>query len=145
KGTGGLTDDTEPGGGADTHGTIITIAPSPVVEDVIWVGTDDGNVQVTRDGGATWKNVAGNIPGLPKEDLWVSPVHASHFNPAVCYVSIDGHRHALFKPWVFKTTDYGATWKNITNNLPDWQPVYCIKQDRNNPSLLFVGTEFNIY
>jgi photosystem II stability/assembly factor-like uncharacterized protein len=145
KKSGGLTPDEEPGGGAETHGTIITISPSPLDEQIIWVGTDDGNVQLTRDGGATWRNVAETIPGLPQNDMWVSRVEASHFKPGTGYVTIDGHRSANFKPWVFKTTDFGASWTNISNNLPDNEPVYVIQEDLKNPNLLFLGTEFAIY
>jgi hypothetical protein len=145
KGSGGLTPDEVPGGGAETHGTIITIGPSPVDQDVIWVGTDDGNVQLTRDGGTTWKNTALALPGLPAPDLWISRVEPSNFNSAVCYVAVDGHRSAHFKPWIFRTTDYGATWQNIAANLPDGQPVYVVKQDLKNPTLLFAGTELGLF
>jgi photosystem II stability/assembly factor-like uncharacterized protein len=143
--TGGLTSDVEPGGGAEHYGTIVTIGESPVKPGVIWVGTDDGNVQVTQNGGKTWTNVARNIRGLPSPELYVSRVRPSKFDAAVCFVTIDGHESAIFQPFVFKTTDYGATWTNITNNLPDGGPVYVIEQDNRNPDLLFVGTEFAIY
>ncbi|MAB88584.1 MAG: hypothetical protein CMJ90_03895 [Planctomycetes bacterium] len=145
KESGGLTPDHGPGGGAEFHGTIITIAPSPAHADVIWVGTDDGNVQVTRDGGKSWTNVADRIKDLPKPDLWVSRIEASRFDAGTAYVTIDGHRSANFEPWVFKTTDFGATWSNIRSNLPSDHPVYVIKEDRKNPRLLFVGTEFAVF
>ena len=143
--SGGLTPDENPGGGAEYHATIITIAESVVEPGNIWVGTDDGNVQVTRDGGATWQNVGVNIQGLPKPDLWVSRVEASHHARGTAYVSIDGHRMSYFQPWVFKTTDYGRTWTNITANLPDGQPVYVVREDPKNPNLLFAGTEFAVF
>jgi photosystem II stability/assembly factor-like uncharacterized protein len=143
--TGGLTSDVEPGGGAEHYGTIVTIGESPVRPGVIWVGTDDGNVQVTEDGGKTWTNVARNIAGLPSQELYVSRVRPSKFDAATCFVTIEGHESAVFKPFVFKTSDYGKTWTNITANLPDGQPVYVIEQDNKNPDLLFVGTEFGIY
>lgn len=143
--TGGLTTDVEPGGGAEHYGTIVTINESRVHPGVIWAGTDDGNVQVTQNGGRTWTNVAPNIPGLPSQELYVSRVLPSKFDAATCFVTIHGHRSAIFKPFVFKTTDYGATWKNITNNLPDGESVWSIQQDNKNPNLLFAGTEFAIY
>jgi len=145
KESGGLTPDEVPGGGAEYYGTIVTIGESPARPGVIWVGTDDGNVQITQNGGKTWTNVAPNISSLPSQEFYISRVRPSKFEAGTCFVTIDGHRSANFQPWVFKTTDYGATWKNITGNLPDGEPVYVIEQDRVNPNLLFVGTEFGIY
>lgn len=139
--TGGLTSDIT---GAETHGTIVTISESPITPGLIWVGTDDGNVQITRDSGVNWENVRSNVPGVP-EDLWVSRVEASHFKTGTAYLTFDGHRSDNFKPWVFKTTDYGKTWTNISNNIPDGQSVYVIKEDLKNRNLLFVGTEFAIF
>jgi len=144
KESGGLTPDHDPGGGAEFHGTIITISESPVIAGVIWVGTDDGNVQVTQNDGEDWANVRGNIRGVP-EDLWVSRVEASHFAEGTAYLAFDGHRSANLKPWVFRTTDYGKSWTNISNNLPDGHAVYVIKEDLKNPNLLFVGTEFAVF
>jgi photosystem II stability/assembly factor-like uncharacterized protein len=133
-------------GGAETHATLITVVESSLRPGVIWAGTDDGNVQVTRDGGVTWTNVRNNIPvaQVPAR-TWVSRVEPSHFDAGTAYVSFDGHRTSNFKPYVFKTTDYGATWTSITSNLPQRDPVYVIKEDLKNPSLLFVGTEFGAY
>jgi len=144
KESGGLTADHNPGGGAEFHGTIITISESPVKAGIIWVGTDDGNVQVTRNGGFTWTNVRAAVP-LEPQDIWVSRVEASHFDAGACYLSLDGHRSGIFKPMVYKTTDYGKTWENITSNIPDDEPVYVIKEDLKNPDLLFVGTEFSVF
>ncbi|HWP45292.1 MAG TPA: hypothetical protein VNO14_18765, partial [Blastocatellia bacterium] len=103
--------------GVSNYGNITTVAESPVLPGVIWVGTDDGNVQVSRDGGATWVNVAKNIPGVP-DTHQISRVEPSHFDAGTCYVAIDGHRNDDHKPYVFVTRDYGATWKSISNNLP---------------------------
>ena len=141
KESGGLTSDAIPGGGAEYFGTLISISESPVREGLIWVGTDDGNVQITRNGGVNWTNVRDNVAGVP-EDLWVSRLEASHFAEGTAYLTFDGHRSANFKPWVFKTIDYGKSWTNISSNLPDDHPVYVIKEDLKNPNLLFVGTEF---
>ena len=85
-----------------------------------------------------------HIPGVP-EDLWVSRVEASHFEEGTAYLSFDGHRSDNFQPWVFKTIDYGQTWTNISNNIPDGHSVYVIKEDLKNPNLLFVGTEFAVF
>lgn len=150
--SGGLTRDVT---GAETHATAISIAESPIIPGVIWVGTDDGNVQVTRDGGTTWTNVRTNIPrataangnrarGVPPR-TWVSRVEASNFDPATAYVSFDGHRSDDFHPYIWKTTDYGRTWTDITGNIPDDEPVYVVKEDPKNPRLLFAGTEVTTY
>ncbi len=130
--------------GAETHCTIITIAESPLTPGLLWVGTDDGNVQLTRNGGATWTNVRENVPGIPN-GLWVSRVEASHFNDGICYLSFDGHRSDDFKPYVFKTIDYGKTWTNIAGDLPENGPVYVIREDPKNKNLLFLGTEFGVF
>ena len=145
KESGGLTPDHDPGGGAEFHGTIMTIAQSPLNEEVIWVGTDDGNVQVTRDGGASWTNVQPNLPNMPAPDLWISRVEASHFAPGTAYVAVDGHRSSYFDPWIFKTTDFGQSFTRITDGIPGDEPVYVVKEDHTNPNLLFAGTEFAVY
>jgi photosystem II stability/assembly factor-like uncharacterized protein len=139
--TGGITLDQT---GAETHCTITTISESPVTPGLLWVGTDDGNVQVSRDGGKSLINVRKNVPGVP-EGIWVSRVEASRFNEGTCYLTFDGHRSDLFKPFVFKTTDYGESWTDISANLPDEGPVYVIREDLKSKSLLFVGTEFAVF
>ena len=139
--SGGLTRDVT---SAETHATIITIAESPLMPGLIWVGTDDGNVQLTRDGGKTWVDVRRNLPEVPGR-LWVSRVEASHFDAGTAYLSFDGHRSDDFSPWVYRTTDYGSSWTSIASNLPDDQPVYVVREDLRNPNLLFVGTEFAMY
>ncbi|MHB8053724.1 MAG: WD40/YVTN/BNR-like repeat-containing protein [Candidatus Aminicenantales bacterium] len=141
KPTGGLTDDTT---GAETHGTIITISESPLRPGLLWVGTDDGNVQVSRDGGAAWTNVRSNIPGLP-EEIWCSRVEASRFDEGTAYVAFDGHRSDDFRVYVFKTADYGKTWTPISKGIPDGQPVYVIREDLKVKNLLFLGTEFGVF
>jgi photosystem II stability/assembly factor-like uncharacterized protein len=138
--TGGVTQDVT---GAENHGTIITIAESFFTPDVLWVGTDDGNVQLSRDGGETWTDVTANI-GMPR-DTWISRVETSHFEPGTAFVAGDGHRAADFEPYVYKTTDYGATWTRISNGIPAGQPVYVVKEDPKNPSLLYAGTEFGVF
>jgi photosystem II stability/assembly factor-like uncharacterized protein len=118
--------------------TITTLAESPVVPGLIWAGTDDGNVQVTRDGGTTWTNVRDKIPGHP--GYWVSRVEPSSHDAAVAFVSVTGYRNDDFKPFVWKTSDYGQTWTSVAGNLPN-EPINAIRQDRRNPNLLITGTE----
>lgn len=139
--SGGLTRDVT---GAETHATIVTISESPITPGLIWLGTDDGNVQITRNAGGLWTNVRANVPGVPP-GLWVSRVEASRFAEGSAYVTFDGHRSDNFLPYVFKTTDYGATWTNIAAGLPRNGPVYVIEEGQKNPLLLFVGTEIGVF
>jgi photosystem II stability/assembly factor-like uncharacterized protein len=130
------------GTGNIQYATITSIDESPVIGGVIWAGTDDGNVQVTRDGGKTWTNVADKITGHP--GYWVSRVIASHHEAGTAYVTVTGLRHDDPKPFGWKTTDYGATWTSIVGNLPN-EAVNVIREDRRNPNLLFIGTDFGLY
>lgn len=129
--------------GAEIHCTILTISESPVEEGVIWCGTDDGNIQITRDGGSTWSNVVKNIQGLPP-NTWCSYIEASHFEKGKVYATFDGHRHDDYETHLYKTTDYGKTWKSIKGNLPfGW--IHVIHEDQKTKNLLFAGTEFGIF
>lgn len=130
--------------GAEVHCTITAIAESPVQAGVLWCGTDDGIVQVSRDGGKTWTNVIRNIPGLPKNS-WCSRIEASYFEPGTAYVAFDNHRSDDYRPYIYKTRDFGRTWKSICSNLPDFGWVHVIREHPANRNLLFVGTEFGIY
>ena len=130
--------------GVTSYGTIITVAESPVQPGVLWVGTDDGNIQVSRDGGAAWTEVGKNIPGGTK-DYYVSRVEASWFDAGTAYASLDGHRSDELAPYVFVTRDYGATWTSIVSNLPSFGNVNTVRQDPKNPMLLYVGTEFGFF
>lgn len=130
--------------GRRIEGTITTISESPVVQGVIWVGTDDGNIQLTRDDGETWTKLNDNIPDKPAQ--MVTRVEASHHRPGTAYISFSGNRRTGrdLKPYVYKTDDYGETWTPIANNLPE-EPVNVIREDHKNPNLLFVGTAKSIY
>ncbi len=139
--SGGLTPDVT---GAETHCTIVTISESPIIPGLIWIGTDDGNIHLTMDDGVSWITVRENISGVP-EATWVSRVEASHFDKGICYVTFDGHRNDDFRPYVYKTKDFGKTWENITNSLPDGQSFYVIREDLKNKNLLFVGSEFGLF
>jgi photosystem II stability/assembly factor-like uncharacterized protein len=129
---------------AEMHCTIVTISESPRTPGVIWVGTDDGNVQLTRDGGANWTNLTSGLPAAVR-GLYVSRVEASNHDDSVAYITLDGHRSNNFEPHVFMTTDSGKTWTSIRANLPSFGSTYVIREDRRNPNLLFVGTEFGIF
>ncbi len=124
------------------YGTITTIAESPVEQGVIWVGTDDGNVQLTRDGGKNWTLLNDNIPD--NMDNWVTRVIASHHDAGTAYVTFTGRHRTDYRPFVYKTDDYGATWTSIANNLPD-KGINVIREDHKNPNLLFVGTDRTVH
>lgn len=130
------------GDGNIQYGTITTIDESPLKAGLIWVGTDDGNVQVTQDGGQTWTLLNDNIPNNP--EFWVSRVEASHHDLGTAYVTYTGYRRDDFRPFVYKTTDFGETWTDISANLPDG-PVNVIREHHQNPDLLFLGTEFEVW
>jgi photosystem II stability/assembly factor-like uncharacterized protein len=125
-------------------GTITTLSESPVKRGVLWVGTDDGNVQVSKDGGATWTNVASRIPGVPK-GTYVSRVEASRTGDGAAYVSFDGHRGNDFNVYVFRTEDFGQTWRSVSGNIPKGFTVHVVREHPKNPSLLFAGTENGLW
>ncbi|HET9406514.1 MAG TPA: glycosyl hydrolase [Candidatus Sulfotelmatobacter sp.] len=140
--SGGVTVDNS---SAEMNTTIYSISESPKNGQVIWVGTDDGNVQITRDEGKTWTNVIGNIAGLGKNS-WVSTVEASRFDQSTAYATFDRHTFGDMKPYAYKTTDYGKTWTALPleeNGVRGYAHV--IKEDTVNPNLLFVGTEFGLW
>jgi photosystem II stability/assembly factor-like uncharacterized protein len=147
------------GSSAENYCTIVSIAESPKDRNVLWVGTDDGNVQVTRDGGKSWTNVTENIPAVPR-GLWVSRLQASNHDAGRAYVAIDGHRSGDVHPYLFTTDDYGKTWRSVSGSgmqasaaipgeangaIPSHHPVKGFREDPVNPSLLFAGTEFGIF
>jgi photosystem II stability/assembly factor-like uncharacterized protein len=130
---------------AEMHTTIYSICESPRDGKTIWVGTDDGNVQITRNGGRTWTNVAGNVPHLPKAS-WVSWVEASRFDASTAYATFDRHTFGDMAPYLYKTTDYGRTWTPLIG--PDSGVrgyAHVIKEDTVAPNLLFLGTEFGLW
>ncbi|MBK7600046.1 MAG: hypothetical protein IPJ07_16585 [Acidobacteria bacterium] len=129
---------------AEFHCTILTIAESPVKPGVIWVGTDDGNIQVTQDGGKSWKNVVANIKGLPANS-WVAAIDASHFDAGTAYVAIDRHQDDDFSPHAFMTSDFGQTWKSIKGNLPPKGYVHIVREDPKVKTLLYAGTELGVF
>ena len=129
---------------AEYYGTVYTLAESPVERGVIWAGTDDGNLQVTRDGGRTWTNVAGNVPGVGP-DAVISDVEPSRTAAGTAYASFERRMMDDFRPYVYKTTDFGRTWTNLTGNLPAVNYVQVLREDPKNPQLIYVGTELGLY
>ena len=130
--------------GVSRYSTIVSVSESPLVPGLLWVGTDDGNVQVSRDGGATWDEVGRNIPGGTME-YYISRVEASHHDAATAYVSVDGHRSDDLRPYVFVTRDHGESWDDISSNLPAYGNVNTVRQDPVNEKLLYAGTEFGFF
>ncbi|MFQ5640475.1 MAG: hypothetical protein ACE5IR_21045 [bacterium] len=139
--SGGLTFDVT---AAENFTTIIAVAPSPVQQGVIWVGTDDGNVQVTQDGGQTWKNVVKSIKGVPK-GTWVPQIQASTYNAGEAFVVFDNHRRNDWTPYVYHTSNFGKSWKRLADENKVWGYALAIAQDPVEPKLMFLGTEFGLY
>ena len=146
--------------GVSMYSTIISISESPLVPGVLWVGTDDGNVQLSRDGGVTWNEVGRNVGRPISEDsdqapvasqevgtreYYVSRVEASHFDASTAYISLDGHRSDDLRPYVYVTRDSGRSWQDLSAGLPEYGNVNTIREDPRNPDLLYVGTEFGFY
>jgi len=129
---------------AEFHTTILTIAESELEPGVIWVGTDDGNVQITRDDGGSWSNVRDRVPGLPDE-TWIGNIEASATEAGTAFMAVDNHRLDDFTPHLYETTDYGQSWKDLSTNLPQDDYVKVVRQHPTNPDLLFVGMERGIY
>ncbi|MCE1202878.1 MAG: YCF48-related protein [Bacteroidia bacterium] len=124
-------------------GTIVSLAESPIKEGLLYVGTDDGLIQVTEDDGKTWRK-AGSFPGVP-EYTYVSDVFPSRFDENVVFASFNNIKNDDFKPYLLKSSDKGRTWVSIAANLPKNETVHTVAQDFINPDLLFVGTEFSFY
>jgi photosystem II stability/assembly factor-like uncharacterized protein len=140
--SGGVTVDNS---SAEMHTTIFAIAESLKNSNVIWVGTDDGNVQVTRDAGKTWTNVTANITGLPK-NAWVTSVEPGHFDEGTAYATFDMHTFGDMQPYAYKTSDFGKTWTPVlASDAPVHGFAHVIKEDLVNPNLLFLGTELGLW
>lgn len=138
--SGGLTPDNS---SAENHCTVFTISESPKDPSVVWAGTDDGNVQVTLDGGRSWTNVTANFSGVPKA-TWVSSIEASSHDRATAYVTFDGHTLGDKKPYVYKTTDLGKTWTALASD-PVKGFAHVVREDPVRADLLFLGTEFGLF
>ncbi|MEZ4424281.1 MAG: hypothetical protein R3E98_12790 [Gemmatimonadota bacterium] len=129
---------------AEFHTTILTVAESPVEQGVIWVGTDDGNIQISRDDGANWTNVRDRVRGLPRE-TWIGNIEASPTEAGTAFVAVDNHRLDDFTPHLYETTDYGQNWRDLSDGLPQDDYVKVVRQHPKNPNLLFVGMERGLY
>ena len=122
------------------YGTITTISESPIKQGVIYVGSDDGLIHVTKNGGKTWRNISGNLP----KELWVSNVFASNHDEKTVYLSLDGYRWDNFSPYLFKSKNYGKTWESISSNLPD-SPINVVIEDNVNEDILYIGNDHGVY
>ncbi|HEX7807992.1 MAG TPA: hypothetical protein VF608_04700, partial [Thermoanaerobaculia bacterium] len=138
--SGGLTYDVT---GAENFTTIIALAPSPLDRNVVWAGSDDGRVHVTKDGGATWTSVEANIKGVPA-NTWVPEIKASRHDAGTAFIVLDDHRRSNWTPYVYRTTDYGKTWTSlVTKDIQGY--AHAIEQDPVDPELFFLGTEFGLW
>jgi len=130
--------------GAENYNTILCIEPSAKDRNTIWVGTDDGNVQLTRDGGKTWTNFRGKIAGMPV-GAWVPQIRASRYNAGEAFVVCNDYRRGDFKPYIFRTRDYGQTWERMLDDTKVKGYALCMIQDPVQPNLIFAGTEHGLW
>ncbi len=138
--SGGLTMDAT---GAENNTTILAISPSPVKNGIIWIGTDDGNVQLTQDGGSNWMDLTSNIPNMPKES-WVAQITASTYNAAEAYVVVNNYRLGDYTSYLFHTSNYGATWNSLITEQVEGFTLSFV-QDPVEPRLMFLGTEQGLF
>ena len=138
---GGLTLDVS---GAEMYNSILTIAPSPLEKMTIWVGTDDGQVQLTMDGGKTWKNLTAQVKGMPKEG-WIAQIKASRYDAAAAWMVVNNYRKGDYAPYLFKTEDYGKTWKRLADQQKVKGYALTFIQDPVEPNLVFLGTENGLW
>jgi len=142
RGYGGLTLDAS---GAEFYNTILSIAPSPLKKEVIWAGTDDGLIQLTQDGGQTWNEVGKNITGIP-EGAWIARIHASSYDEGTAWVVANDYRKGDYKPYLFKTENFGRTWRSMVNeNSPVMGYSLSFIQDHEEKNLVFLGTENGLW
>lgn len=137
--------DPEPDSAHTSYRSLHSIAESTLTADVLWTGSNDGLIWVSRDRGATWTNVTDNIPDDRPKHCWVGEIEASYHDPARAYVAYDCHRRDDYAPYVFRTDDYGESWTSVTGNLPHGGGSWVVREDFENPDLLFVGTEQGLW
>lgn len=127
------------------YNTITSLGESPLNEDLLYVGTDDGVIQVTEDGGDTWRRLdVGRLPGVP-ETAFVNDIRADLFDENTVYIALDNHKYGDYTPYLLKSTNRGRTWRDISGNLEDRHLVWRVVQDHENPNLLFTATEFGLF
>jgi photosystem II stability/assembly factor-like uncharacterized protein len=134
----------KPGPSADAGHTLTALAESPLKKGLLYVGTDDGRVHVSRDDGKSWTEIGATLPGVPAE-RWITRLECSHVAEGTAYLTLDRHRQEDHRPYLFKTIDYGATWQPLGSDLPVDGPLYVIREDPRNPDLLFAGTESGLF
>jgi len=139
--SGGLTMDAT---GAENHCTILVIEPTPLEKDVLWAATDDGQIHITKDGGANWTNVAKNIKGLP-ENSWITQIKASNKNKGEALLVANDYRRFNYTPYAYRTKNYGKTWERIVDENDVQSYTLCIVEDPENKNLLFLGTDDGLY
>lgn len=138
---GGLTLDLS---GAENYNSILSIAPSPIEKNTIWAGTDDGQVQLTQDGGKTWNNLTKNIKGMPQE-AWIAQIQASRYEAGAAWVVVNNYRKGDYQPYLFKTNDYGKNWTNLVDEKKVNGYTLSVVQDIQEPKLVFIGTEHGLW
>jgi len=136
-------DAVEKNGGVSPYGTIVAFSESPLNENLLYVGTDDGLIQITENGGGSWTEI-GSFPGVP-ERTYINMLLASQHDENVVYAAFNHHKYGDFSPYLYKSTDKGKSWQRLSTNLPERGSVYSIAEDHVDPSLLFVGTEFGVF
>ncbi|HSF17011.1 MAG TPA: glycosyl hydrolase [Vicinamibacteria bacterium] len=129
---------------AEYHATVISVAESPMEAGILWAGTDDGNLQLTKDGGASWVNVVSNVPDLGPFSP-VSHVEPSRTSPGTAYAAFDRHMFDDFAPYIYKTSDFGSTWNRMTSGLPPRGYVHVVREDPKNARVLYAGTEIGLF
>ncbi|MDE1207189.1 WD40/YVTN/BNR-like repeat-containing protein [Tenacibaculum larymnensis] len=139
--SGGLTMDAT---GAENHCTVLVIEPSPIEKDMLWAATDDGQVHITKNGGTTWTNVAKNLKGLP-ENSWITQIKASNKNKGEALLVANDYRRFNYKPYAYRTKDYGTTWERIVDENDVKSFTQCVIEDPIEPNLLFLGTDDGLY
>ncbi len=139
--SGGITPDNS---GAETHCTVSTMAISDLNEDIIWIGTDDGQMHISRDGGGNWKSIRENLKDVP-DGLWISRIESSSTKEGRAYASIDGHRSDQNAPYLFVTENFGKSWKQLTAGLPKDMVIRVVREDPVNTNLLYIGTETGLW
>ncbi|MBS3817890.1 hypothetical protein KGY73_00060 [bacterium] len=130
--------------GIPYYPTLTAIAESPLKQGLLYVGTDDGNLQVSRDDGKTWKNVSGQLPDFPQNG-WIADIEASRFDEGTVYVVVNNYRNDDYKNYLYKSSDFGESWTSLVGDLPPERVLRRIREDTRNPELLFVGAELGMY